>query len=122
LKNGQPSTVQKYQGKSVDHNFNGSNEQTGGYEPNMYIVDTSGVLLIENNCNETTKLTNVALTSSSPQNLYICETCGTLFKQKWQLNKHMVTHGELPYICKLCQTKYKTSVAHVLQMCGFSPK
>jgi hypothetical protein len=76
-------------------------EQTGGYEPNMYIVDTSGVLLIENNCNETTKLTNVALTSSSPQNLYICETCGTLFKQKWQLNKHMVTHGELPYICKL---------------------
>jgi hypothetical protein len=74
--------------KSVDHNFNGSNEQTGGYEPNMYIVDTSGVLLIENNCNETIKLTNVALTSSSPQNLYICETCGTLFKQKWQLNKH----------------------------------
>jgi DNA-directed RNA polymerase subunit RPC12/RpoP len=68
-------------------------------------------LLIENNCNETIKLTNVALTSSSPQNLYICETCGTLFKQKWQLNKHMVTHGELPYICKLCQTKYKTSVA-----------
>jgi hypothetical protein len=53
----------KYQGKSVDHNFNGSNEQTGGYEPNMYIVDTSGVLLIENNCNETIKLTNVALTS-----------------------------------------------------------